>query len=213
MKKLRILGLSLALMAGLQTVGWAQETKTESEVEQDLKRLREWVRLQSDKVATTTRAEWPSVKSDFARHADKIESGFQQLSENSKREYLELKAKFQELESKPFYDEIPLQAEEVRLREKELLGNFSNIQSIKPAQMREAYITFMQNVRAKRQSWIPRDWDYAEYILQNLAKRKEAVEANLTTLDEIKIRTLIGEFHTLRSGQEFKEKQKAKSKG
>ncbi|MGV3540145.1 MAG: hypothetical protein ACO1OQ_10050, partial [Rufibacter sp.] len=135
MKMWKILPVAAALFLGTQTFAWAQETsgettkteKKESEVEQDLKRLREWVRQQSEKVATTTRAEWPSIKSDFARHADKIESGFQQLSEESKREYVELKAKFNDLESKPFYDEVPLQAEEVKRREKELLGQFSNI--------------------------------------------------------------------------------------
>lgn len=219
MKTRKLLVLLLILFLAIQMPGWAQEPETtakqekqESEAEQDLRKLRDWVRLQADKISTTTKAEWPGIKSDFARHADRIESSFQQLSENSKREFVELKAKFSELEARPLYDEIPLQAEEVRRREKELLGPHSNLPSIKAAQMRTAYITFMQNVRVKRQNWIPRDWDYAEYILQNLGERKAAVETNLTTLDEIKIRTLIGEFHTLRSGQEFKEKQKAQSK-
>ncbi|QHL87136.1 hypothetical protein GU926_06705 [Nibribacter ruber] len=219
----RTLGLAVALTSGAQLTALAQEVKNEttqevkkepvqeSAVEQDLRQLKDWMRLQNDKVATTTRAEWPSIKSDFARHSDKIESGFQSLSEESKRDFLDLKATFQEMENRPAYDEIPLQAEEVRRREKELLGKFSNVQTIKAVQMREAYIVFLQSVRAKRQTWIPRDWDYAEYILQNLGKRKATVESQLTTLDEIKIRSLIGEFYTWRGGQEFKEKQKARS--
>ncbi|MFC6997858.1 hypothetical protein [Rufibacter roseus] len=217
----RILKLAVVLFLCLQLSVSAQESESntisyserqEAPVEQDLRQLKDWVRLQSDKISTTTRAEWPAIKSEFARHASKIESGFHNLSDNSKREFLELKTRFEEMESKPLYDEIPLQAEEVKLREKELLGGFSNIQNIKPTHMRDAYITFMQNVRVKRQNWIPRDWDYADYVLQKLGNRKATVESQLTTLDEIKIRTLIGEFHALRSGQEFKENQKAKNK-
>ncbi|MFB9864145.1 hypothetical protein [Rufibacter immobilis] len=218
MRKGNVLGLMLGLSVLCATTGWAQtqeETKPtkethEAAAEQDLRSFKEWMRTQSDKISTTTRAEWPTIKSDFARQANKIENSFQNLSENSKREFLELKTRFQELESKPMADEVPLQAEEVRLREKELLGSFSNVQGISPIHMREAYIRFMQNVRAKRQNWTSRDWDYADYILQNLGKRKATVEEKLSTLDEIKIRTLIGEFHTLRSGQEFKESQRAK---
>ncbi|WP_205502993.1 hypothetical protein [Rufibacter psychrotolerans] len=222
MQKGKLLALLLGLSATFGPVAWAQEhtqekTTTaparegqESGVEQDLRTFKEWVRAQSDKVSTTTRAEWPTIKSDFARQANKIENSFHNLSESSKREFLELKTRFQELESRPMADEVPLQAEEVRLREKELLGSFGNVQNISAIHMREAYIRFMQNVRAKRQNWTSRDWDYADYILQNLGKRKAAVEEKLTTLDEIKIRTLIGEFHTLRSGQEFKESQRAK---
>ncbi|RNI31030.1 hypothetical protein [Rufibacter latericius] len=216
MLKGKILGLVLGLSAACSTTGWAQVQETEkketqeSGVEQDLRAFKEWMKIQSDKVATTTRAEWPTIKSDFARQANKIENSFQGLSETSKRDFLELKTRFQELESRPMADEVPLQAEEVRLREKELLGSFGNVQNISSIHMREAYIRFMQNVRAKRQNWTSRDWDYADYVLQNLGKRKAAVEEKLSTLDEIKIRTLIGEFYTLRSGQEFKEQQKAK---
>jgi hypothetical protein len=215
----KIAGLMLVLSATLSVPVWAQETETtpppvketqDPVAEQELKAFKEWVRLQADKISTTTRAEWPTIKNDFSRQANKIESGFQNLSETSKRDFLEIKNRFQELEAKPMADEVPLQAEEVRLREKELLGAYANIQRINTLQMRQAYITFLQNVRANRQGWTSRDWDYADYLLQNLGKRKAAVEANLTTLDEIKIRTLIGEFYTLRSGQEFKEQQKAK---
>jgi hypothetical protein len=220
----RFLGLIVGISTTLAFSARAQVTETEKEVpttvketqepavEQELRSFKEWVRLQSDKISTTTRAEWPTIKSDFARQSNKIESGFQNLSESSKRDFLELKTRFHELESKPMADEVPLQAEEVKLREKELLGSFGNVRTISPIHMREAYITFMQNVRAKRQNWTSRDWDYADYILQNLGKRKATVEEKLSTLDEIKIRTLIGEFYTLRSGQEFKEQQKAKNK-
>ncbi|WP_181305891.1 hypothetical protein [Rufibacter sp. XAAS-G3-1] len=215
MQKGKIIGLVLGIITSFSSVSWAQEqekTKAtqESPAEQDLRNFKEWMKTQSDKIATTTRAEWPTIKSDFARQANKIENSFQSLSETSQRDFLELKTRFQELEAKPMADEVPLQAEEVRLREKELLGSFGNVQNISAIHMREAYIRFMQNVRAKRQAWTSRDWDYADYILQNLGKRKAAVEEKLTTLDEIKIRTLIGEFHTLRSGQEFKEQQKAR---
>ncbi|MBC3541464.1 hypothetical protein ACFSC6_15620 [Rufibacter sediminis] len=220
MQKGTILGLVLGVTTVFSSPAWAQETEKketlpatetqESAVEQDLRSFKEWVKLQSDKVSTTTRAEWPTIKSDFARQANKIESSFQGLSETSKRDFLELKTRFQELEARPMADEVPLQAEEVRLREKELLGSFGNVQNISAIHMREAYIRFMQNVRVKRQNWTSRDWDYAQYILQNLGKRKAAVEDELTPLDELKIRTLIGEFHTLRSGQEFKEQKKAK---
>ncbi|ALI97983.1 hypothetical protein [Rufibacter tibetensis] len=220
MQKGKIVGLILGLSAVFTSTGWAQETSGETTapvketqeagVEQDLRNFKEWVKLQADKVTTTTRSEWPTIKSDFARQANKIEGSFQNLSETSKRDFLELKTRFQELEAKPMADEVPLQAEEVRLREKELLGSFANVQNISDIHMREAYIRFMQNVRVKRQSWTSRDWDYADYILQSLGKRKAAVEEKLTTLDEIKIRSLIGEFYTLRSGQEFKEQQKAK---
>ncbi|WP_192826231.1 hypothetical protein [Rufibacter sp. LB8] len=208
----------MATILAVPTVSFGQETQAntrtaqqESGTEQELKNLREWIKTHSDKIATTTRAEWPTIKSDFARHANKIENGFQNLSEESKREFLELKTRFQELESKPMADEVPLQAEEVKLREKDLLGKFTNIQTIKPTQLREAYLVFIQNVRDKRKSWTARDWDYADYILQKLTRRRDTVESKLTTLDNIKIRTLIGEFHTLRSGQEFKERQKTKN--
>lgn len=216
----RILGLVFVFSLALESTGLAQEMGTQTETnhqpqdpaaEQDLKQLREWVQLQSDKISMTTRAEWPSIKSEFARQASKIEGGFQSLSDQSKREFLELKTKFENLETKPLYDEIPLQTEEVKLREKDLLGVYSNIQNIKPTQMAQAYLAFIHSVRAKRQTWIPRDWDYAEYVLQKLASRKAAIEDKLNTLDEVKIRAWTGEFYTLRAGREFKENQKNKN--
>jgi protein-arginine kinase len=86
-----------------------------------------------------------------------------------------------------------------------LLEPYQKIQSIKALQMKDAYLTFMQNAREKRRDWGPEEWVYAEEVMARLNTRRDQLDAQIPTKDHIRIQTLKTEFGTLKAGRNAKE--------
>ncbi|WP_148561627.1 hypothetical protein [Pontibacter korlensis] len=81
--------------------------------------------------------------------------------------------------------------------QQELLGSYADITTITAANLRSAYITFMENVRAKQNTWNDEDWKAAKVVLEKLDARKNTVEQQLGADDKAKIKVLQAEFRTL----------------
>lgn len=94
-------------------------------------------------------------------------------------------------------DKLPMQ--------QELLGEHADINAITAANMRQAYITFMENVREKKANWGDEDWQNAKNVLERLNAHKETVEKELGTDDKGKIKMLQAEFRTLETGGDIKD--------
>lgn len=81
--------------------------------------------------------------------------------------------------------------------EKQLLGPYSNIQSLTASNLRHAYMTFMDNVRAKHGSWTKQDWNQANAVINKLNARENSMNRILSVTDKAQIKILQTEFNTL----------------
>lgn len=89
--------------------------------------------------------------------------------------------------------------------QRELLGEHADINALTAANMRQAYITFMENVREQKSNWGDEDWQNAKNLLEKLNAHKETVEKDLKTDDKGKIKMLQAEFRTLETAGDVKD--------
>jgi hypothetical protein len=94
-------------------------------------------------------------------------------------------------------DKLPMQ--------QELLGEFADINAITAQNTRQAYITFMENVREQKGTWGDTEWQNAKNILERLNAHKETVEKELGTDDKGKIKMLQSEFRSLETAGDIKD--------
>ncbi len=87
----------------------------------------------------------------------------------------------------------------------ELLGQWADMDTLNAANIREAYITFMENVRAQKSEWADADWEMAKMVLERLNKRKDAISADIDTDSEVKIKALQMEFLTLETAADISD--------
>ncbi|TXK38000.1 hypothetical protein FVR03_14405 [Pontibacter qinzhouensis] len=199
--KLKLMLVLLLAVSGLQV-----QAQTKSQIERDLEDLRGWLSKKANQADSLTRAEWPAIKQEFFTRTEKLDKNAGKLSDNTKQEYGELKNQYRELEqqNEEAYGQ-PLNREEAARWERELTGT-NNIKAIKMVDLRDRYIYFMEQVRARRTRWSLRDWDYAEHVYLQLSDRKELVLDALPNGDKMKIAALQVEFNTLRKSRDVKDR-------
>ncbi|RNI31039.1 hypothetical protein [Rufibacter latericius] len=179
--------------------------------EEDLAELREWVNVKTDstgrKADTAASRKWPQAKEEFKEKTAKLDSKLDSLSEKSKAEYKELRQKYQNWEARNQQrSQMPLKQETLARFEQELFGTPNALQVHMPAEgMREVYVQFLQNVRAKRNTWSAADWDYVDEIYSRLNQKKDQVEDQISGQDKLKIKALQAEYLTLETGKDAKD--------
>ena len=182
--------------------------QTKSQLEQDLTDLRAWMRKKSVQADSVTRAEWPTIKQEFKTLTAGLDKNTEKLSKESKEEYSELKSKYSEWEERnELRKAVDLDGRELE-RWEEVLTGTSRIASIKPAELRDAFIRMTDYTRANRRNWSLRDWDYAEFVFGELNTRKTEVLDKLNNSDKIKIAALQVEMATLKKSREAQEMYK-----
>ncbi|MFD1188186.1 hypothetical protein [Pontibacter rugosus] len=172
--------------------------KTGETAEEELENFRGWLNEQTAKGDESIRKEWPGIKGELRERNQKLEENFENLSEKSKQEYRELQNRYSRWEERQERrQQQPLNQDKVQEWQGTLLGEHKQISTIDPTDMREAYLTFMGTVRAKRRSWTQNEWDYVDNVYSSLNERRRQVEDQLTTGDKLKIRTLQAEYLAL----------------
>jgi hypothetical protein len=194
---------TLLLLLSLMAFGVQAQSK--SKLEQDLENLRHWMNRKATEGDSITRAEWPAVKEEFKVRSKSLEQDSNKLTDQSKQEYGELKSRYSQWEAQN-EERLgqPLDRETAASWERNLTGT-RNIRNLKAGQMRDAYIRFMDSVRAQRSNWSLRDWDYAEHVYLVLNDRRQQVLGNMTNSDKIKVAALQVEFNTLRKSRDAKD--------
>lgn len=89
--------------------------------------------------------------------------------------------------------------------QQELLGPYAEINSIKAADLRQAYIMLLQSVRERHESWTDVEWNKAKAIINKLDARKKAIHKQLGADDKAKIKLLQGELRTLETKKDIKD--------
>ncbi|TPE43099.1 hypothetical protein [Pontibacter mangrovi] len=166
--------------------------------EEELEEFRGWLNKQAEKGDTAIRREWPEVKEELRRRNAQLESKFDSLSAQSKEEYRQLQERYRNWEDRQERRmQEPLSADKVTQWQEQLLREYADIEELQANQLREAYLTFMGTVRTKRKSWSQNDWDYVDHVYGQLNQRRRQVEGQVSTADNLKIRTLQAEYLTL----------------
>lgn len=172
--------------------------KTGRTAEDRLEEFRGWLNSKTDRADTSITREWPEVQEGFKNRTAAIERNLDSLSTESKAEYAKLKERYESWEQRQERrQQTPLDAQKLSRMQEQLLRDFSDINAIGAAEVREAYLTFMGTVRARRQKWTQDDWDYVDHVYGELNQRRREVESQVATADKLKIRALQAEYLTL----------------
>jgi hypothetical protein len=210
-----VLGASLFMGCNAQ-----REAATQNQVEQDLAEFRTWASTKFDRAEAATEDERAALKQEFNELTARVDRGIDNLTDEAKEEYNELKASYNEWEAEQerMASQSPDQNQQMDTaldpdRQKEwtsqLMGSsFEDISAVSAEQLDEAYVAFMENVRNKRSNWSDSEWAYAESVLNSLKERKDQLGASLSTEDRVKVEALEAEFGALRIGQNVKEEIK-----
>lgn len=176
----------------------ARVIKTGNTAEDELEEFRAWLNQQTGKADTAIRREWPTVREELRERNARLEQKFDSLSAESKEEYRELQSRYERWqERQERRQERPLAPSELSQWQDRLLRDYENLDKVQPENIREAYLTFMGEVRTNRRNWTQDDWDYVDYVYGQLNQRRRELEGQLRTADKLKIRTLQAEYLTL----------------
>lgn len=176
----------------------ARVVKTGESAEEELEEFRAWLNRQTEKGDTAIEREWPKVREELRRRNARLEENFDSLSAKSQQEYRELQQKYERWENRQERrQQLPLDPKKLSQWQEQLLGEYSGINNIDTNNLREAYLTFMGTVRTKRRNWTQDDWDYVDYVYSQLNQRRRQLENQVSTSDNIKIRTLQAEYLAL----------------
>ncbi|MBD1395586.1 hypothetical protein H9Q13_00270 [Pontibacter sp. JH31] len=176
----------------------ARVERTGRTVDERLESLRGWMNEKVEKGDTAIKREMPEIKEDFRRRSAEIEQNLDSLSADSKAEYARLRQRYERWESRQERRQnTPLDAAELRQWRELLLREFNEVEAISPQNVREAYLTFMGVVRAKRQNWTQSDWDYVDNVYGQLNQRRRQIEGQMSNSDKLKVRALQAEYLTL----------------
>ncbi|NEM97467.1 hypothetical protein [Pontibacter burrus] len=190
---MKINSLNLFLVLGLSLL-LACTTTRDREVNDELSDFRNWVNQTTANISERTEEDWKRAKSDFntrTRELDQKQEGF---SDELKQDYESLKAEFRTADETY---ERNQRAARLAEWEQRLLGPYADKTTINQANVRQVYITFLENVRNQHKTWSNGDWEMAKMVLNSLNERKDEVDEGLNTDDEVKIKALQMEFRAL----------------
>ena len=189
------------LLLVLLSYGFSGCTATrEQEAEGDLNEFRSWVNTQTSNVAERTEEDWQRTKADFQRRTAELDQKQNKFSDKLKADYDELKAEFRKRDEER--GRMADRRSELSKWEKDLLGTYADRSTINAENIHQAYVTFMDNVRSRREVWDKEDWEMAKMVLEELNDRKEEINDEITTEDEVKIKALQMEFTALKTGKD-----------
>lgn len=176
----------------------ARVERTGRTVGERLEGLRGWMNEKVERGDTAIQRDMPGIKEDFRRRSSEIEQNLDSLSADSKAEYARLKERYERWENRQERRlNTPLDRNELIKWEEQLLREFRDVSTIAPQDMREAYLTFMGVIRAKRRNWTQNDWDYVDNVYGQLNQRRGQIEGQISNSDKLKIRALQAEYLTI----------------
>lgn len=172
--------------------------KSGETAEQKVERLRTWMNQKASRADTSIRENWPETREKIRDINADIERNFDSLSTESKEEYRQLKARYEQWETEQQQrQQRPLHPDEIARWEEELLREYKNIESVTAQNVREAYLTFMGSVRTKQRTFSQNDWDYVDHVYSKLNQRRRQIENQMSTGDKLKVRALQAEYLAL----------------
>jgi hypothetical protein len=181
-------------------------TETKTKPNDELNEFRDWVNKKTTQADTNAKRRWPKVKEEFKTKSAQVEQNLDSLSEDSKREYAELKKRYENWEkTQEARSEQPLDETTLNTWRRQLLGDRSAYSTITGANAKETYLLFMGIVRAKAENWSQNDWDYVDHVYSELNDRKSQIESRISAIDRLKIKSLQAEYLALEGTSDAKD--------
>ncbi|WP_242927133.1 DUF6565 domain-containing protein [Pontibacter vulgaris] len=175
----------------------------EQEIGDDISDFRTWVNMQTEKVSDRTEEDWQRTKDDFKLRTQELDDQQENFSDEIKQEYAQLKQKFNDADEERA--RTLAQRESLTTWQERLLGSYADRNTITGANVRDVYIAFMDKVREEHKNWTDKDWEMAKMVRDELDKRKDEVDDDLTTDEQVKIKALQMEFRTLESSDDVRD--------
>lgn len=192
--------LSIALFVAL-TAACSGTKEAEMETKDELADFRNWVNTAAANVADRTQEDWQRAKDDFRMRTQELDQVQDNFTDEVKQEYQQLKQEFNDADAR--YTANQQEGSLVEWQSS-LLGNWADMQTIDATNVREAYITFMENVRQNKGTWSDADWEMAGRVLESLNQRKSEL-SDVPTDSEVKIKALQIEFQTLETAADARD--------
>ncbi|MBW7468873.1 hypothetical protein ABID22_003580 [Pontibacter aydingkolensis] len=194
-------------------LAFGAQAQTQSQLEKDLAAFRSWMQTKASLADSTIRKEWPTVKKEYRELTCSLDQNTRKMSDKSRQEYGEMKADYKEWEERnETRQPVSLDGKKLAHWEKIMTGT-TRIASIKPANLRDAFVLALDVTREHRRTWNLSDWEYAEFVVGELNTRKAEVLDKLNNSDKIKIAALQVEFATLKKSKEAKDKYQEMREG
>src|SRR5690606_20368566 len=128
--------------------------ETRTRPNDELREFRDWVNNKTAEADTNASRRWPKVKDEFKTRTSHLETRLDSLSEDSKREYAELKKRYEVWEKKQeVRTSQPLNEATLKQWKQDLLGERQDLSTVTAGNARETYLMFMGVVRAKKANW------------------------------------------------------------
>lgn len=178
--------------------GCSGTKEAEMETKDTLADFRSWVRSTTSNLAEKTEEDWKRAKADFKMRTDDLDEMQDNFTAEVKEEYKQLKQEFNDADAR--YMEARQEGNLVEWQSA-LLGQYADLSTITNTNVREAYITFMENVRNNKGTWSNQDWKMAKMVLESLNNRKSEL-SDVSTETEVKIKALQLEFTTLETADD-----------
>ncbi|WP_233555555.1 hypothetical protein [Pontibacter oryzae] len=169
-------------------------------MEDDLAEFRTWVNNATANVANRTEEDWKRARADFKTRTQELDLKQEQFSDELRADYKNLKEEFRSADER--YQQNMAEPELAAWRT-ELLGTWADYNMLSENNIRDAYITFMENVRAKKGNWSNQDWEMAKRVIEELNEQKQQIKAPIPTDTEVKIKALQMEFRTLETAADI----------
>jgi hypothetical protein len=186
-----------------------RQTSVSTKADNDVRDFKNWVNEKTTRADSNAKEKWPEIKQDFKTRSAQLESKMDSVSAETKRDYEEAKARYQAWENRrDNRTSKPLDNAKLSTWRKNLLSNYSDINTVTAANAKVAYLLFMGVVRAKHETWSQEDWDYVDAVYGELNQRKREIENNISNADGFKIKTLQGEYLTLETAADVKDAAK-----
>ncbi|WP_205503698.1 hypothetical protein [Rufibacter psychrotolerans] len=150
-------------------------------------------------------------KEAAARELDKLDERASQAASKTKDELKEAGQALarQRAERKMREARGPVAGKQLQM-ERELLGEYRDLSAVTPDRLRDAYVHFLQQVRDRKDTWTPEDWDYANAIYKRLNDREKALHDDIILRHATKIKALQAEYLALENRADLKDYQRIK---
>lgn len=191
----------ITILATLSIIGLlACESKKEDSSAKELK-------LYVDSVTATdnyTSEQWAEIETGYTAKLEKAQTVANEESE--KKEIAESKAKFEEHKAKAESSKASEVEQEITRKKiivrtalfgENKIGNDLSFAWVNASNILSVYDRFVETVKANKELYSREDWDEVKVLYEALDTRKNEVEKELATKDNLKIAKLKTEFATI----------------
>ena len=188
----------------------AAPKKSAATPEQDLRTFSNWVDEKLEMNMATVRLDWETLLNDYTRMTKRLDAALNDLSVQSRREYLGQKARFKDwaIEQGHPVPETVLVGEArdsaATAVQRRLLNTSAPINRAMASALPDLYSRLVESTRLEHKRWTKSNWDDANLVLSRLNDRYSQVGDQLQLEDRVRVRSLQAEFRTLEKARDLK---------